>query len=296
MQITPKQLEKARKKEVSFAKRTRERNIVLNRIYIVCGIIFIAGIVLIFFYPAVGIILAVLSAVIFGGIFAMQKSADKKNMLLCYHYLPSPGLDSIIDLYNDEYCTKKVISAANEMLISEKDSRRCAVLRHIISMASFAAGDFDGGYRALFKDEDLFEADKYFALIYYSGVMEYYLSIHSTTGGTEYAEQAYRDFCRVFLGNKRLKNNYSALCQAIRCEIIYSFAHGDRNKCMEYIDMLTARESKRKMKKEDAALLLIKGECLKFMGKSKDAADIGITISPLLADSAYLSDRVKRIV
>lgn len=296
MQITPQQLERARKKESSFAKRTKERNIVLNRVYIVCGIIFIAGIVLIFYLPIAGIILAVLSALVFGGILVMQKSADKNNMLLCYHYIPTPALNNIIDLYNNEFFSQKVINQANEMLISEKDSRRCAILRNIIATASFAAGDFDGGYRALFKDDELFETDRYFALIYYSGVMEYYLSINSTTGGTEYAEQAYRSFCNTFLKSKRLKNNYAALYQAVRCEIIYSFAHGDRNKCIEYVDMLTARKSRRKLKKTDASLLLIKGECFKFMGKAKEAAEIGISISPLVAGSDYLSDRAKRLV
>lgn len=296
MQITPQQLERARKKESSFAKRTKERNIILNRIYIVCGIIFIAGIVLIFYLPVVGIILAVLSALVFGGIFVMQKNADKNNMLLCYHYLSTHELNNIINMYNEEFYSPNVINKANEMLISEKDSRRCAILRNIIATASFAAGDFDGGYRALFKDDELFETDRYFALIYYSGVMEYYLSINSTTGGTEYAEQAYRSFCNIFLRSKKLKNNYAALYQAVRCEIIYSFAHGDRNKCIEYVDMLTARKSRRKLKKSDASLLLIKGECLKFMGKSKEAAEIGISISPLVAGSAYLSDRVKRLV
>ncbi len=296
MQITPEQLEKARRRERSFAERNNSRNKILKRIYGVCIALIAVGIGVMFAVLPLGIGISAAAAAVFAFIFAMQQAADRKNMLSCYHYMTTPELDGILEKYYSEYCSDEVVEQANAALIKEKDSRRRGILRAVISNASFARGEFDSGYRSLFKDEELFEEDEFFALLYYKGVTEYYLSINSTTGGTEYGEQAYRDFCRIFEKSKRLKNNYAAVKTAVQCEIYYTFAHGDRPACIAYVDMLTGNKGDDMPTREDAMLMVVKAECLKFMGRSAESSAIAQEVHPLFEGTPYMDTRIKRLI
>ena len=128
--------------------------------------------------------------------------------------------------------SKRSAELVNARLMNEKDSRKRAVLRDLGFAAKLYDGDFVSAFRFLYRDEELFSADSSFELIYLSDLIAYYVLMGSTTGATEYSEEAYRSFVRIFTDGG-YKGRYDMMQRALAVEMYSAYHHEEWARCAE---------------------------------------------------------------
>lgn len=283
MEITREQYSRAYEKLMRRAGRVEKQSRTVMNILKLCGILFLAGVAAAFFNAVLGIVIAAVSVIVFVGLFYLEKNFEKKFMLEASHYIPDKSMMKIYSTLSEECFSEKCSSEINEALAAETDIRRRGELRRILANTELLAGDFDGAFRATFKDEELFAMDKFYELVYYELVLRYYVNINSTTGGTEYAEEAYRSFEKLFDECRWAKNDVLALSLAVSSEMYTAYSRQDYERCLEYIDIalvdiggdkdvLHANNLLNRYKAVDT--LLMKADCLYSTGRVSEAEDV----------------------
>ena len=190
--------------------------------------------------------------------------------------------------------------AVNNALAAETDSKRCAYLRALLFDHNCVTGDFDSAYRALFKDEELFSTDKFAELRYYANLVNYYVSCPSTTGSTEYAEEAYRNFERVYEEYSPSQNDFQAINYAMDVHIIMSYHRGDWQLCYDLSSLrleLFLRKSGESPVTEPALAVdkLMQADCLCHLGDYKEALRLCEEALPSLESIKYQETKAKHL-
>lgn len=147
-------------------------------------------------------------------------------------YLGGKDFSDVKKALDEEPFSARSAELVNVRLMKEKDSRKRAWLRDLGFRAKLYDGDFVSAFRFLYRDEELFSADTGFELIYLSDLIAYYVLMGSTTGATEYSEEAYRSFVRIFTEGG-FKGRYDMMLQALAVEMYSAYHHEEWARCAE---------------------------------------------------------------
>lgn len=245
MNVKPEELkkeyDKLLKKRNEFSEKTK------RTITVLCAalILDIISVILIFNIPAIGIILTVIFSAILVYLTIAEINFRKNYFIRFYHYSPNFELNSFLKLINEERISHdEIILKANELLIKEKDMYSRGLLRSILINEYIRKKEYEEALRTNFNDNELFSHDKYYELIYNETVMEYYFNVNSTTGGSEYAENAYKNFAEIYSLINNKKRDFFIMREALKCEKSYAAAHNDtkkENECEKLLSSFSER-------------------------------------------------------
>ncbi len=240
MNVTPSELKKLHAKKhrqiIDLRKRSKRTAEVLA---VLAGLI-VVGIIVFVFNIIIGVLIIVFFSALFAFLIVGQRDFRRNSLLKLQHFCPDAELDDFIKRVRKGISAKETISEGNALLSKEEDIYSIGYLRYILIRTYLSAGEYENALRTNYCDKFLFSLDPWYELIYYETLMEYHLNVASTTGGSEYGEDAYRQFCRVFGTISQKKTDFYVLREATFCEMNYAKAHGESKRAYEYLDMLTS--------------------------------------------------------
>lgn len=199
--------------------------------------------------------------------------------------------------YSDDF-----MSRANYLLSAEKDIYARGHIRDMLTSGYFFRGEFDTAFRTNFRDEELFQKDRYYELVYLKNTAFYYFNMPSTTGGTEYGEEAYRNFTELCKSGSVNMKDISVLNAMLSCEIDYALAHGDHRKALDNIDILSAAYNNAEQshsvgsKTEYAELILRKTEAMNGLGQGREAKDMLFEQAEYLKPFPYRYNKAQQLL
>lgn len=300
MNITREQTEMLRSETRAFTDTYSKKVKKWFTVWKICGIFIIISAVFIFIKPLIGISIAVPTIIFFIVSFFIIQKKEKAICLEREHYSPSGKFILALKELEKDCFSPTAANKFNELLTEEKDIRTRAIIRNLIADVCFIKGDYNSAYRAIYKDEELFKKDPFFELVYYSDLLRYYVSKTSTTGSTEYAEEAYRSFVSVFDKLPEEKIDFSSYCYANVSQIYLSYHRGDCAKCIEHIDILLEISADNVSKNnfvaaESALYELMKAECLEKMGRYEEALELCDKAGPVLSKARLTVARANQL-
>ncbi|MBQ5417750.1 MAG: hypothetical protein IIU25_01905 [Oscillospiraceae bacterium] len=211
-------------------------------------------------------------------------------------YLGGKDFSDVKKALDEEPFSARSAELVNVRLMKEKDSRKRAWLRDLGFRAKLYDGDFVSAFRFLYRDEELFSADTGFELIYLSDLIAYYVLMGSTTGATEYSEEAYRSFVRIFKEGG-YKGRYDMMQRALAVEMYSAYHHEEWAGCAELALWCAdeAGDGKGLAAAQRTAALLFAAEAECSLGNA-DKARALCGRAAEEAPTRYLSDRAESLM
>ncbi|MGN0695643.1 MAG: hypothetical protein ACI4J5_02635 [Oscillospiraceae bacterium] len=233
--------------------------------------------------------------------YLMKKNISDYTVKEC-HTPHKPEIADLEKLMNSGSYSNGFVSTANQLLSKETDICARGHIRKLLTCGYFFRGEFDIAFRTNYRDEELFAKDKYYELVYLKNVAFYYFNMPSTTGGTEYGEEAYRQFQEICGSGRVNMKNLSVLNVVIGCEIDYALAHGDWQKTLGYIDIISAayknieQSQSFGVKAEYAELMVKKAEALYNLGQPHEAKVLLFDWSEYLKKFPYQYNKSQQLM
>lgn len=231
----------------------------------------------------------------------MKRSVSDYTVKEC-HTPATTELSELEGLMNNESYSNDFISKANYLLSAEKDPYARGYIRKLLTFGYFFRGEFDIAFRTNYRDEELFEKDSFYELVYLKNTAFYYFNMPSTTGGTEYGEEAYRKFNELLDSGKVSMKNLPVLNVVLECELNYAMTHGDWQKALDYIDIISIsfknveQSPHMGVKIEYAQLMLSKAEALFHLGRTAEAKELAFDRAEYLRAFPYQYDRSQQLL
>ncbi|MCI5751383.1 MAG: hypothetical protein MR038_02715 [Oscillospiraceae bacterium] len=233
--------------------------------------------------------------------YLMRKNISDYTVKEC-HTPHSSDIADLEKLMNAESFSNDFVRMANQLLSKETDICARGYIRRLLTGGYFFRGEFDIAFRTNYCDEELFAKDKYYELVYLQNVVFYYFNMPSTTGGTEYGEEAYRHFEDLCAGGKVNMKNISVLNVVVSCELNYAAAHGDWQRVLDYMDIISHSYKNVEQspsfgaKAEYAELMLKKAEALYNLGQIHEAKVLLFDWSEYLKPFPYQYNKAQRLM
>lgn len=233
--------------------------------------------------------------------FLMKKNINDYTIKEC-HTTSDAHISDLEKLMNSGSFSNGFVSRANYLLSSETNIYARGHIRKLLTCGYFFRGEFDIAFRTNYRDEELFAKDKYYELVYLKNIVYYYFNMPSTTGGTEYGEEAYRQFQELCNSGKVNMKNLSVLNVVISCEIDYALAHGDWQRALDYIDIISIayknveQSQSFGVKAEYAELMMKKAEAMYNLGQLHDAKTLLFDWSDYLKHFPYQYNKSQQLM
>lgn len=231
----------------------------------------------------------------------MRKSVNDFAVKEC-HTPVSSSIQELQKLLGAESYSDNFMSKANYLLSAEKDIFARGHIRDLLTSGYFFRGEFDTAFRTNYRDEELFQKDRYYELVYLKNTAFYYLNMPSTTGGTEYGEEAYRDLSELCKSGAVNMKDISVLNAVLSCDIDYALAHGDFRKAIDNIDILSAAYKNIEqpqsfgVRVEYAELILKKAEAMQGLGQGREAKAMLFEWAEYLRPFHYQYNKSQRLL
>lgn len=233
--------------------------------------------------------------------FLMKKNINDFTVKECH----TPSDQHIADLekvMNTASFSNSFVARANQLLSSETNIYARGHIRKLLTCGYFFRGEFDIAFRTNYRDEELFAKDRFYELVYLKNIVYYYFNMPSTTGGTEYGEEAYRQFQELCGSGKVNMKNLSVLSTVLSCEIDYALAHGDWQRVLDYVDIISIAYKNVEqsqglgVKAEYAELMVKKAEAMYNLGQLHEAKTLLFDWSDYLKHFPYQYNRSQQLM
>ncbi len=264
-----------------------------------CGVIFIAGAAVAVFRILTGVAVCIVSALIYVALFYCEREKQRNEQLHFDHFIYSESSIRAITKYMSEGCTEDAEKALRDVLSHESDPRRKAVLGMLLSRLLSEKGEHDKALPVLEENRELFKEDPYFELLYYFEPLKFHIA--SKSENAEAVAYAYERIENIFAENSTLNDDLMSLNVLIDTEILMAYHKEDYFKCVDYIDIRAVKTAKGSViancgsEKSSAAYLLLKAECLYYIGKYDEARFLCKELTDKLSFSPYLKSKAEEL-
>ncbi len=254
LEISLEEYEKLKKESVSRQEKENKRIKLVSAVLKILGISVIIGALLILRSFFAGAAFSLSCLLIFVSVYYIEVDLEKKFQLENYHMIFSSRIFRILNKIKSDGYTDETINLILNCLGDEDDKRRKAILSDKLSEGYIFSGKIKEAYNALINDEDLFEEEKYFGILYNFRII----------------------FCGVFSENSfaEINDAYEKIPDKaddllsteiiLKTEILYAFFEQRYFDCVNYTEIIYHSGE---ISCESEFYIYLKAKCLYFIGK-----------------------------
>lgn len=261
LEISLEEYEKLKKESVCRQEKENKRIKLVSAVLKLLGISVIIGAFLILGSFFAGAAFSLSCLLVFVLVYYIEVDLEKKFQLENYHMVFSSRVFRILNEIKSNGYTDETINSILNCLGNEDDKRRKAVLSDKLSEGYIFLGKTEEAYRSLINDENLFEEDKYFGILYnfriiFCGVL---------------SERSFAEINEAYEKLPKKSEDLSSTEIILKAEILYAFFEERYFDCVKYTEIIYHSGE---INCESELYLYLKAKCLYFIGKYDESREL----------------------